>query len=120
MLGKRLEALRIQCGMSKRDVANALKIHDTTYGKYELGHREPDIETLEKLAECFNTTMGYIIGESPDPDPPQKEKAPALSGKEAIIALFIADKGREPTEEELNMFRAFTKPVLDSLPDKAD
>lgn len=70
MLTDRLEALRISKGMTKKGVAEYLKIDQSTYGKYELGKREPDYDTLSKIAQLFNTTTDYLLGNSDDPHPP--------------------------------------------------
>lgn len=38
-----------------------------TYSNYELGKRKPDIATIAKLADKFNTTTDYLTGKSNDP-----------------------------------------------------
>lgn len=62
MLNKRLEELRKKMKMTKKEVAGLLNIDQSTYGKYELGKREPDSEMLKKLADIFNTSVDYILG----------------------------------------------------------
>lgn len=117
----RLVVLRKEAGKRQQDMASILGVDRTTYNKYENGITEPSNEGLIKLADYFNVSTDYLLGNTDTPDPPGKEKAPTdLTPVEAAIAYFEAEKGRPPTEEELNMFRAFTKPVLDSLPDKRD
>ena len=61
MLGKRLEELRTEKRMTKKEVADYLQIDQSTYGKYELGKRQPDYETLDKLANLFNVSVDYIL-----------------------------------------------------------
>ena len=36
---------------------------------YETGRREPDIETLKILAEYFNVSVDYLLGNSDNPTP---------------------------------------------------
>ena len=69
MIEKILTELRNKRQLSRKEVAQYLGIHETTYGKYELGHREPDFETLKKLAVFFETTASYLLGETNDPSP---------------------------------------------------
>ncbi|MBS3885582.1 MAG: helix-turn-helix transcriptional regulator [Dethiobacter sp.] len=62
MLARRLEESRIEKKMTKKEVADALQIDQSTYGKYELGKREPDAATLLKLADLFEVSVDYILG----------------------------------------------------------
>ena len=62
MLKDRLEKLRKERRLNRKEVANALKIDQSTYGKYELGKREPDLKTIEALANFFEVTVDYLLG----------------------------------------------------------
>ena len=57
-----LRALREDRDLSQKDMAELLKIHQTTYSDYELGNVNVPIPTLKQLAEYFNTSVDYIIG----------------------------------------------------------
>jgi len=61
MLNERLARLREEAGYTKKEVANILNIDPSTYGKYELGKREPDYEMLSKIAEIFNVSTDYLL-----------------------------------------------------------
>ena len=63
MNGERLKSLRITKGISQKDVANYLGIDRTTYLKYENGSSNPNISRLTKLANFFDTTPNYLLGE---------------------------------------------------------
>ncbi|MDR0889899.1 MAG: helix-turn-helix transcriptional regulator [Oscillospiraceae bacterium] len=65
MLAKQLERLRKQKNKTKKEIAEYLKLHETTYGKYELGNREPDSKTLCMLADYFEVTVDKLLGHSP-------------------------------------------------------
>ncbi len=98
MLTDRLETLRIDRGMTKKEVAEHLKIDQSTYGKYELGKREPDADTLAKLADLFDTTTDYLLGRSNIRTP--------------IDTIAAHHEGDEFTEEELKdieKFKEFVK-----------
>lgn len=64
MFTKRLTLLRKEKGLTKKEVAKFLKIDQSTYGKYELGKREPDYETLSKLADFYSASADYLLGRS--------------------------------------------------------
>ena len=57
-----LRALREDKDLSQKDMAELLKIHQTTYSDYELGNVNIPIPTLKQLAEYFNTSVDYIVG----------------------------------------------------------
>ena len=60
----RLKILREKRGMSQQHLADELGISRSAVGNYELGAREPDLETLELIADYFNVDMDYLIGKS--------------------------------------------------------
>jgi transcriptional regulator with XRE-family HTH domain len=59
---ERLKQLRIEKGITQQQIANDLGIHYSTYGKYELGQRDTDTETLNKLADYFDVSVDYLLG----------------------------------------------------------
>lgn len=59
---ERLKALRKARQLTQSDVASYLGITVSAYGNYELGQREPDLATLNKLAEYFDVSVDYILG----------------------------------------------------------
>ena len=60
-LAEKIKALRDLKGWSQEDLAERLGISRSAVGNYEQGTREPDIETLENLADTFNCTMSYLV-----------------------------------------------------------
>lgn len=68
-----LRTLRKALKQTQTDIATYLGITVSAYGNYELGQREPDISTLNKLADYFGVTVDYLLGrpdttQTPDPD----------------------------------------------------
>lgn len=62
-LGKRLKELREKRGWTKTYVANRIGIKTlSTYANYEYGLREPDNETLIRLADLYDITMDSMLG----------------------------------------------------------
>ena len=60
-LAEKIKALRDLKGWSQEDLAEKLGISRSAVGNYEQGTREPDLETLENLADTFNCTMSYLV-----------------------------------------------------------
>lgn len=61
----RLKELRIDKGMSQKELGDFLSVHKTTISHWEnkdKSQRFPDEDILNKLADFFNCTMDYLMG----------------------------------------------------------
>jgi transcriptional regulator with XRE-family HTH domain len=66
-LGERLRFLRDRRELSREELANKLGIAYGTYSKYELGSREPDYETIKRIASFFGVSIDYLLGYTDSP-----------------------------------------------------
>lgn len=62
MFGKRIVELRKGRGLTQAELARSIGISRSALSLYEIEKREPDIETLNKLASLFEVPVGYILG----------------------------------------------------------
>lgn len=60
--GSSLCHLREQRQLTQYELANKLHLNRETYAHYEIGKRQPDYETLVKLADFFNVSLDYLFG----------------------------------------------------------
>lgn len=60
----RMKILRDQMGINMKEAARRLSIPYTTYVNYEKGMREPNSETLIQIANFYNTSIDYLLGNS--------------------------------------------------------
>lgn len=84
-LSDKLSNLRQERRWTKTYVAGKLGKTLATYANYEYGIREPNIETLNKIASLYNVSIDYLLGRSENP-----VKA-TLTDKEYIEAVEISD-----------------------------
>lgn len=68
MFGDRLKKLRESKHLKQSDLAKELGIGRTTLSNYELNNREPDFNTLGKIANYFNVSIDYLLGNSTEKD----------------------------------------------------
>lgn len=54
--------LRKDNKLTQSELAAKLGVAPSTVGMYERGQREPDFETLEKIASCFGVNMNTLLG----------------------------------------------------------
>ncbi|MBO5328474.1 MAG: helix-turn-helix transcriptional regulator [Clostridia bacterium] len=62
ILGKRLKELRLEKGLSQKQVADALRLHSVTYLHYEKAQREPPLNVLAMMAIYFDVSTDYLLG----------------------------------------------------------
>jgi len=67
MFSVRLTYLRKKKNVTQQKVADYLGITRPAYTAYEQGKRQPDYETLTKIADFFDVTVDYLIGRTDDP-----------------------------------------------------
>ena len=63
-LAERLKSLRYEYNETQQDVAAVLHIQRPTYTMYEKGSVLPPYDKLKKLAEHFDVSVEYLMGES--------------------------------------------------------
>lgn len=59
---KKLKLLRDEAGISQQALANAIGVSQQSVNKYENHKIEPDIDTLIRIADYFETSVDYLIG----------------------------------------------------------
>ena len=109
MIGKRLRALRKEKGLKQIDIANVLGVSRTTYTQYETEKSEPDLATVTKLAEFFNTTTDYLLGKSDEPHPTVTPDSSVSVVKDAPLAFYGNAEGLNIQELEKIINRAVKK-----------
>ena len=62
MFGKRLAELRAKMGISQYELAQRLHFSRGQIANYEQGTREPDFQTLVKIADFFDVSLDYLLG----------------------------------------------------------
>lgn len=68
MLSENLQRLRMQSGLSQKELAEKLHVARQTVSKWEKGLSVPDADMLLKLATIFHTTPNALLGvEEPAP-----------------------------------------------------
>ena len=110
----RIRELRKQQGYTMKQLGIMLDLAESTISQYETGKREPDNETLLKLGEIFNVTVGYILYA-------EEEKAPASDGERTVSdddIKFALWGTREIDDDVLDQVKAFAKFARENRRDK--
>lgn len=59
---KRLKDLRKEKKLTQIEFAKKFNIANGTVGNWESGNRQPDYETLQKIADFFSVSVDYLLG----------------------------------------------------------
>lgn len=101
----RLKECRQKLGITKQEAAKRIQTSQPAYVRYEAGTRNPSIQTIEKMAEVFSTSVDYLIGKSDDLKPTraiiEQEKSPEL--------FKIAETCKDFDDSQLERLLAYAK-----------
>lgn len=61
-IGDIITKLRLDTGLTQKEVSQLVGVAQTTYAGYETGRHEPSVEMLIKLADAYKVSMDYITG----------------------------------------------------------
>ena len=86
-----LKIARERKGITQKELAEKIGVAKSTYSLYESGNREPNVQTIKKIAEALNTSADEVLG---------------IEEPRTIAAHF---DGEEYTEEQLERIKAFAK-----------
>lgn len=75
MYENRLRDLREDHDLKQKDIAQLLKIHQTTYSDYELGRLNIPTDALHTLADYYHVSIDYLLGRTNTKTPYPKNKS---------------------------------------------
>lgn len=96
---QRLTNLRESQNLSKAETARRLEIPVSTYSNYEYGNREPDFETLNRIAKHYHVTVDYLLGN----DDAESKKQTVDLAKDPEVLLY---NGRKVSTEDMEVIKA--------------
>ena len=67
MFAEILKKLRIEKGLTQTEFATQFHVSNGAVGNWESGKRQPDSNTLVKLADFFGVSVDYLLGKTDEP-----------------------------------------------------
>ncbi len=100
---RHLKELRQNKGVSQQTVADYLEITRQAYSNYENGNRDPDNETLLKLAEYFGISVDALLRGS--------AALPTASSEDVLDEVDVAFYGeyKELTDDDKDTVREMVR-----------
>jgi len=97
ILAERIRMAREKMGITMTEAARRLNLSKIGYCRYEYGDRTPSLQTIELIAQCFETSVDYLLGKTSDPAPDyiviRKDKNPELF--EMIKNISVQDNSMQ-------------------------
>lgn len=90
-----LKIARERKGLSQKDIAEGIGVAKSTYSLYESGNREPNVQTIKKIADLLNVSADELLGIDDEPH--------------TIAAHFDGDEYTEEELDKIKEFAAFVK-----------
>lgn len=94
---KRLAYLRESHGWTKTRVAKSLGMSLQKYANYEYGRREPDLETIARIAAFYDVSTDYLLGRESPP------KQTIDLAKDPEVLLY---NGHKVSAEDMEIIKA--------------
>lgn len=115
-LGMKIKELRLRDSVSQKELAQALKIGQTTIANYESDVRQPNLEKLEGIADFFNVSVDELLGrhfisEKRTQNEPAQNKITKLSMNEyethaqTYLSLLLSHKKNEALSFVKDLYR---------------
>lgn len=115
-LGERIKVGRISRNMTQSRLAALVGVAASTVGMWEQGRREPDLDTIEALADIYNVPVSYFIDKDDivitDGSMTKKDKArlEALHQNPRLGLLF--DRQRNMSESDIEMMIGLAERIM--------
>lgn len=61
MIGDEIRLLRIRQDITQKELAKQINVAPSTVSMYEQNRRMPDIETIKRIASCFNVHVEVLL-----------------------------------------------------------
>ncbi|MBQ8528490.1 MAG: helix-turn-helix domain-containing protein [Clostridia bacterium] len=110
-ISKRIRELRLEHGLTQKELSLLINKSESTVRMWELGKSEPDIQTIRMLSEIFSISTDYIISEVQSSVPPKstdKTARPLTIGDR--IRLLRKESGM--SQEDLAILLNITKQAV--------
>lgn len=85
--------------ITQKDMAERIGVAKSTYSLYESGSREPNVQTIKKIADILNVTADELLGLENDP-----------------VTIAAHKDGENFTPEELDKIEEYKKLLIAARP----
>ena len=81
IIGEIIQARRMALGLSQEGLAELVGVSRQAVSKWEVGDAVPDTDKLVPLARALGVSVDQLLGNIPDPPPPEEKGEPTAPGQ---------------------------------------
>ena len=107
MFAKRLTNLREKKNLYQKDIAEIFNVEQATVSNWEKGKRIPDSEMLIKLANFFEVSVDYLLGNDTPPTDNEKELKEIEALKQLLIRNDFMHSSEDLSKDEVDKLMKF-------------
>ncbi|GMX63521.1 MULTISPECIES: helix-turn-helix domain-containing protein [Paenibacillus] len=114
-IGDKIALLREKHALTQEELSSKINISRASLSHYEKNRREPDYETVVKIADFFKVSIDYLLGRTEDPRVVLEPEVRAfvdsleLSDEKIIDRFSLTVDGMKLTFDEAKRFIAFVR-----------
>ncbi|SCW52031.1 DNA-binding transcriptional regulator, XRE-family HTH domain [Paenibacillus tianmuensis] len=114
-IGDKIALLREKQALTQEELSSKINISRASLSHYEKNRREPDYETVVKIADFFKVSIDYLLGRTEDPRVVLEPEVRAfvdsleLSDEKIIDRFSLTVDGMKLTFDEAKRFIAFVR-----------
>lgn len=98
----RIREIRKKHGITMKQLGQELGLGESTISQYETGKRQPDNETLLKISEYFDVTVGYLLGVEGGTDTAtEAQESSSIDDEAAMLFQSLSESKKEAALEYL-------------------
>lgn len=90
-LGDKIKDFRLHYQLTQGQLAKILNVSDVTINRYEKNKRTPDLNTLKLIAQTFDTSIDYLLGQKETPEPYIEKKTSSIFERRIPILSHIEE-----------------------------
>lgn len=103
MFPEKIKELRKSKKFTQKDVAEKIGITRPAYTAYEIGKRQPDFETLQKIADLYEVSIDYLLGREEIENSPQYTSVDL----DKMLDSAMSFDGKPMTDNDREVIRAY-------------
>ena len=116
LIPAKLKEARERLGITRVEAARRMSIPQSSYVRYEKGDRKPTHATIIQMAQCLETSVNYLIGETDDD---RADTAVVYKGDEPIL-YEITTGAKGFNEAQLNRLLKYYNEIVKMQAKKKD
>lgn len=115
-LGDRIKVGRMSRNMTQADLAVLVGVAASTVGMWEQGRREPDLDTIEALADIYNVPVSYFIDKDdvalPEGSMTKRDKARLEAFHQNPRLGLLFDRCKNLGEEDIDFMERYVERIM--------